>query len=107
MGNVTKIAANGFTWAENLSYFNVDFTENYNEDSNIGYFFAVYSQYTEKLLDLHNDLPFLPERMKIEKVGKLGANLDNQNKQTLNHGLVFKTCIESLNSIKSLAKIVH
>ena len=24
-------------------------------------------QYPEKLNDLHNDLPFLPERMKIEK----------------------------------------
>ena len=26
--------------------------------------------YTEKLHDLHNDLPFLTERMKIEKVEK-------------------------------------
>ena len=29
----------------------------------------------EKLHDLHNDLPFLPERMKIEKVEKLLVNL--------------------------------
>ena len=28
----------------------------------------------EKLQELHNDLPFLPERMKIEKVKKLVAN---------------------------------
>ena len=26
--------------------------------------------YPEKLHELHNDLPFLPERMKIEKVEK-------------------------------------
>ena len=28
----------------------------------------------EKLQEFHNDLPFLPERMKIEKVKKLVAN---------------------------------
>ena len=31
--------------------------------------------YLEKLHKLHNDLPFLPERMKIEKVEKLSPNL--------------------------------
>ena len=28
----------------------------------------------KKLRDLYNDLPFLPERMKIEKIEKLVAN---------------------------------
>ena len=32
-------------------------------------------QHLEKLHELHNDLPFLPERMKIGKVEKLVANL--------------------------------
>ena len=49
--------------------------------------------------ELHNDLPFLPERMKIEKVEKLEANLHDKSqyvilirnlKQALNHGLVLK-----------------
>ena len=31
-------------------------------------------QYLEKLHELHNDLPFLPERMKIEKVEKFVTN---------------------------------
>ena len=48
---------------------------------------------------LHNGLPFLPERMKIEKVKKLVADLLDKTeyvmhvrnlKQALNHGLVFK-----------------
>ena len=30
-------------------------------------------QYPEKLHDLHNDLPFLPERMNVEEVEKLVA----------------------------------
>ena len=54
--------------------------ENYNEDNDEGYVFEVDVQYPEKLLDLHNDLPFLPGRMKIEKVEKFVANLhDNKN----------------------------
>ena len=53
----------------------------------------------EKLHDLHNDLPFLPERMKIEKLEKLLVNLHEKRekvihirnlKQPLNHGLVLK-----------------
>ena len=47
---------------------------------------------------LHNGLPFLPERMKIEKVKKLVADLHDKTeyiihikslKQPLNHGFVF------------------
>ena len=50
-----------------------------------------------KITWLHNNLPFLPERMKIEKVEKLVANLNDKTeyvihikslKQALNHGLV-------------------
>ena len=44
-----------------------DFIENCNEDSDEGYFLEVDVQYPEKLRDLHHDLPFLPERIKIEK----------------------------------------
>ena len=72
--------------------------KNCNEESDEGYFFELDVQYLEKLRELHNDLPFLPERMKIEKVEKLVANLHDKTqyviqirnlKQTLNHGLVF------------------
>ena len=47
--------------------------KSYNEDSNIEYFIEADVQYPEKLHELHNDLCFLPERMKIEKVEKLLA----------------------------------
>ena len=40
-------------------------------DSDEGYFLKVDIQYPENLHNFHNDLPFLPERMKIEKVKNL------------------------------------
>ena len=84
---------------EDNSQFNEDFIKNYNEESDEGYSFEVYVQYLQKLLELHNDLPFLPERMKIKKSQKLAANLHDKTeyvihirnlKQVLNHELVLK-----------------
>ena len=85
-------------WIKDTSQFNEDFIKNYNQESDKGYFLEVDVQYTEKLHELHNDLPFLPERMKTEKVEKLVAYLHDKTEyvihirnlnQTLNHGLVF------------------
>ena len=75
------------------------FIKNYNENSDEGYFLEVDVQYLERLHELNNDLPFLPERMKTEKAKKLIANLHDKTdyvvhirnlKQALNHGLVLK-----------------
>ena len=70
-----KLTVNGFVSVENTSQFNEDFIKSYNKESDEGYFFEVDVQFSEKLHDLHNDLSFLTERMKIEKVEKLVANL--------------------------------
>ena len=45
-----------------------NFIKIYNEDSDIGYFIEADVQYPEELHEIHNDLPFLPNRMNIEKV---------------------------------------
>ena len=64
-----------------------------------GYFWEVDVQYLQKLHKLHNDLPFLSERIKIEKIEKVIANLHNKTEyvvrirnfnETLNHRLVLK-----------------
>ena len=47
--------------------FNEDFIKNYNADNDEGNFFKVDVQYSEKLHEFHNDLPFLQKRMKIQK----------------------------------------
>ena len=54
--------------------------KNYNGESDEVYFRKVDVQYLEKLHDLHNDLPFLPDRMKIERIEKLVANLHDKTK---------------------------
>ena len=56
----------------------MNFIKNYNEESDEGYFLEVDVQCLEKFYELHNDLSFLPERIKIEKVEKLVANLHDK-----------------------------
>ena len=74
---------NFFEWITDTSQFNQDFIRNYNEESDEGYFLEVDVQYLEKLHQLHNDLLFLPERMKTEKVGKLAANLHDKTEYVI------------------------
>ena len=53
-----------FEWIADTSQCTEDFINNYNEESDEGYFLEVDVQYARKLHRLHNDLPFLPERIK-------------------------------------------
>ena len=94
-----KFSVNNFEWIKDTSHFNEDFIKNHNEESNEENFLEVDVQYFAKLHELHNGLPFLSERMKIEKVEKLLANLNDKTeyvihignlKQALNHGLVLE-----------------
>ena len=75
------------------------FHKKYNEESDEGYFLEVDVQYLEKLHEIHNDLPFLPEWVKIRQIEKLVANLHEKTeyvihirnlKQELNQGLVLE-----------------
>ena len=90
-----KLPLNNFEWIKDTFQFNQDFIKSYNEKSDEGYFHEFDAEYLETLPDLYNDLPFLPERIKIEKVKKLVANLHNKTvikmrnlKQTLSYKLV-------------------
>ena len=89
-----KLPVNNFEWIKDTSQFNEDFIKNCNEESDEEYSLEVDVQYLGKLLELYNDLPFLPERMKIKTVEKPAANLHDKTecviqirnlKQVLNH----------------------
>ena len=60
---------------EDLSKIDEDFIKNYDKDNDKGYILEVDVEYPKNLHDLHNDLPFLPERMKIDKCNKVVCNL--------------------------------
>ena len=60
---------------KNISKFDKEFIKQYDEDSDKGYALEVDIDDPKKLRDLHSDLPFLPERMKINKCNKLVCNL--------------------------------
>ena len=97
-----KLPVSDFKWIESndLSTFNEKFVKNYDENSDIRYILEVDLEYSENLHKLHRDLPFLPEKMKINKSSKLVCTLyDKENyitphigalKQALNHGLVLQ-----------------
>ena len=61
----------GFKWVGDISQFNEDFIKSYNEDNDEGYFFEVDVEYLEELHDIPFPIPFLVEKMKVEKVEKL------------------------------------
>ena len=84
---------------EYLSDFNEEFIKNYNENSDEGYFLEVDIEYPKQLFGSHKELPFLPERRKLEKVEKLACIIEDKEKyvihisalkQVLNHGLKLK-----------------
>ena len=92
------LPVNGFKWLDS-NKINEEFIKNYNGNDKKGYILEVDVKYLKKLHDLHSDLPFLPERMEINKFKKLVYNLYDKKKyvahikslkQALNHGLKLK-----------------
>ena len=77
-----KLPVNGFKWldSDKINEINEDFIKNYDENNDKGYIFEVDVKYLKRLHELHSDLPFLSERMEINKCKKLVCNLFNKKK---------------------------
>ena len=89
-----KLPVNALYCVVDIYEFNEDSIESYDDESDEEFFLEIYFQYQENLYNFHNDLPFLPERIKTKKVEKLVSNLDDKTeyithirnlKQALNH----------------------
>ena len=70
-----------------------------NSNRGVGYVLEVDVKYPKELHDLHNDLPFMCEKIRVSRVEKLVPNLHDKKKyvihvkalkQALNHGLVLE-----------------
>ena len=105
-----KLPVNGFKWldtseisalarSDKINEINEDFIKNYDENNDKGYILEVDVKYPKRLYELHSNLPFLSERMEINKCKKLVCNLFNKKKyvahintlkQALTHGLKLK-----------------
>ena len=97
-----NLPVNGFKWldtSETSNKINEGFIKNYNENNDKDYILEVDVKYPKRLHELHSDLPFLSERMEVNKCKKLVCNLFNKKKyvahintlkQALNHGLKLK-----------------
>ena len=92
-----RLLVNNFEWIKGTSQFNEDFIKERSDD---GYFLEVDVQYLERLHKPHNDSPFLPERIKIQKVKRFVANL--YDKSECDTHTKIKTGIKSwINFLKS------
>ena len=102
-----KLPVNGFKWIDNNEtagpsakhVINEDFIKNYNENNDKGYILEVDVKYPKRLHELHSDLPFLSERMEVNKCKKLVCNLFNKKKICSTHKCV-KTSIKPWIEIK-------
>ena len=90
-----KLPIDNFMWEQDLSILTNDFIKNFNENSDKGYLFHVDITYPQEIRELYADLPFLPDKMQVNKVNKLVANVHDKNnyvihvyalKQALNNG---------------------
>ena len=97
-----KLSVNGFMWEDDLSRFNEDFKKGYNENSDKGYFLEVDIEYPKQLWSSHKDLPFLPERKKLEKVEKLVCSIEDKEKYVMH----IRALKEALNN-RLKSKEVH
>ena len=93
-----KLPVNGFKWLDNepiaKHVINEEFIKSYNENDKKGYILEVDVKYPKKVHDLHSDLPFLPERMEINKYKKLVCSLYDKKKYVV-HINSLKTSIKS------------
>ena len=95
-----KLPTNGFKWIDN-NKINEDFIKNYNKNDTKGYILEVDVEYPKRLHELHSDLPFLSERMEVNKCKKLVCNLFNKKKYVAH----INTLKQVLNHVLKLEKI--
>ena len=92
-----KLPVNNFKWKENMLKFNEEFIKKHDEDNDKGYILERDVEYPKDLLDLHTDLPLLPESFEINKCNKLVCNL---------HVVHIRVLKQALDSLKKVHRVI-
>ena len=96
-----RLPVNGFEWMEQLSEFDERFIKIYDENNDKGYILLVDIEYSKKLINLHRDLPFLPEKKKVETCKKLVFNIHNKENYVVHIRALKKSYKSWINTKKS------
>ena len=77
-----KLPANDSKWVQGktLSKLNEDFKKKYDKDCNRAYFLEADFDHPKELFNFHTDIPFLPERKKVENIEKLICSIEDKEK---------------------------
>ena len=101
-----KLPVGGFEWVDDISELDENFIKNYDEDSNLAYFIKADIKYPKELHNKHSDLPFLPERMKVNKSKKLVCNLYDK-KDCVDHIRLLKQALNNRLKIKKIHRVLR
>ena len=98
-----KLSVGNFEWIEkdDKSKFDEKVIKDFDENSDKGYIFEVDVKYLKTLHKLHSDLPFLPDRMEINKCTQLVCNIRNKE----NYVVHIRALKQALNYELKLAKV--
>ena len=99
-----KLPVGDFKWTEKDN-FNEKFIKNYDVDSDIGYLLEVDVHYPRNFHRLHSDLPFSPERKKINKCSKL-VNILHDKKNYVIHIRALKQALDHRLKLTKVHKVI-
>ena len=101
-----KLPMNRFKWVNDISRINKKFVKSYDKNSSKGYILEVDVDYPSKLHKLHSDMPFLSERMKIDKTKKLVCNLHDKKKYVV-HISILKQALDYVLKFKKVHRVIE
>ena len=101
-----KLLMNGFKWVSDILGIYEKFVKSYNKNSSKGYILEVDVDYPSKLHKLHSDMPFLPERMKIDKTKKLACNLHDKKKYVV-HISILKQAFDHRLKLRKVHRVIE
>ena len=101
-----KLPMNGFKWVNDIFEINEKFVNSYNKNSDKGYILEVHVDYPSKLHKLHSDMPFLPERMILDKTKKLVCNLHDKKNYVVHIG-VLKQALDHELKLRKVHRVIE